>query len=293
MSFESVQKFRAGCAENDAKRDAGLTTPEDITRFDDIIYGNYGKETSLDVYCPRGTAAPLPTILSVHGGGWVYGDKELYSHYCMRLAQRGFTVVNFTYRLAPENRYPAVLEDCCAVFTWVAAHAEEYFIDLRNLFMVGDSAGGQLVYQLCTILTNPAYKALFKLDIPEGFRINACGLNCGCYFMPVSRVTPPAGMLADYLPENWKPYVKQLQTKKYVTADFPPSYVMSSEADFLKVMAKPMYRLLRNRGVEAELHIFGSKDRKDIGHVFHVNCYLPEAAQCNDEECAFFRRHLR
>ena len=55
----------------------------------------------------------------------------------------------------------------------------------------------------------------------------------------------------------------------------------------------PMYRLLRRKGVETQLHIYGTKEQKDIGHVFHVNCKLPLAAQCNDDQCAFFRSHIR
>ena len=71
---------------NDAKRDAGLTTPDDIQRFDDIQYGPDPVENKLDVYRPKNTQGKIPVIVSVHGGGWVYGDKELYQFYGMTLA---------------------------------------------------------------------------------------------------------------------------------------------------------------------------------------------------------------
>ena len=55
----------------------------------------------LDVYRPKlNIKGKLPVIMSVHGGGWVYGDKDVYQWYCMNLAQRGFAVVNYSYRLA-------------------------------------------------------------------------------------------------------------------------------------------------------------------------------------------------
>ena len=173
--MEEIRNMREGIAESDAKRDAGLNIPEDVTRFVDLRYGEYA-ENLLDVYCPKGTDRPLPTIVSIHGGGWFYGDKELYSHYCMRLAQRGFTVVNFTYRLAPEYQYPAPLQDTCAVMHWMQAHGAEYFIDLQNVFMLGDSAGGQLCHQVLTMLTNPNYAALFDFGTPEGFSCRLTGL---------------------------------------------------------------------------------------------------------------------
>ena len=292
---EKIKQLRQNIAAGDAKRDAGLTIPEDVTRFLDLRYGDHA-ENRLDIYCPKGTDTKLPTIVSIHGGGWVYGDKELYSHYCMRLAQRGFTVVNFTYRLAPEHRYPAALQDTCAVMRWMQENAASYWIDLDNVFMLGDSAGGQLCHQVLTLLTNPDYAALFDFAPPAGFRVNACALNCGCYFLPVNRLIPPKWcglMIQAYIPEDYVPLLKQLKPHKYTNKDFPPAIVMSCANDFLKHMAKPMYRLLRRRGVEAQLHMYGTKSQKEIAHVFHVNCKLPLAAQCNDDQCAFFRAHMR
>ena len=109
--------IRAEFAEEDNKRDAGLKTPENIVRYDDIIYGTESKWQKLDVYCQKDATGKLPVIVSVHGGGWVYGDKERYQFYCMDLAERGFAVVNFSYRLAPEYKFPASLEDTNSVFT--------------------------------------------------------------------------------------------------------------------------------------------------------------------------------
>ena len=125
--------------EGDAQRDAGLTTPEDIVRFDDIQYGTEEpKWQMLDVYRPKAAEGKLPVILSVHGGAWVYGDKDVYQYYCMSLAQRGFAVVNFSYRLAPEYKYPASFEDVNAVCEWITANADRYGLDTDNVFAVGE-----------------------------------------------------------------------------------------------------------------------------------------------------------
>ena len=91
------------CTKSDTARDSGLTTPPEIQRFDDIQYGSDPKWNILDVYRPKSAAdSLLPVIVSFHGGGWVYGDKEVYQFYCMDLAKRGFAVINYTYRLAPK-----------------------------------------------------------------------------------------------------------------------------------------------------------------------------------------------
>ena len=102
MSAKS-DAVRKSFKEFDDVRDAGLTTPEDIVRFDDICYGEDINWQKLDVYRPKSAVGQvLPVSVSIHGGGWVYGDKERYQYYCMSLAQHGFAVVNYTYRLAPE-----------------------------------------------------------------------------------------------------------------------------------------------------------------------------------------------
>ena len=293
---QAIARIRQNWTEVDRIRDAGLTIPEDVVRHLDLRYGQY-PENLLDVYYPAGTDKPLPTIISIHGGGWCYGSKQLYSHYCMRLAQRGFTVVNFDYRLAPENKYPAPLEDCCNVFRWVQEHSAEYFIDLNNIFTVGDSAGGQIEFQLLTMLTNPDYAAIFSFGPPEGFRVNACALNCGCYFFPpFNRFLSPrkaSPMFEAYFPEDFLSIAGQIKAHKYVTDQFPPAFVMTSANDYLRMMAKPVHRLLKRKKVESVLHIFGTKAQKEIGHVFHLNCYYPLAAQCNDMECDFFRAHRK
>jgi acetyl esterase/lipase len=292
---ETIKKMRLEWAEGDARRDAGVIDPEGLKRYEDLRYGEH-PENLLDVYCPEDAQGCLPTIISIHGGGWFYGSKKLYSHYCLKMAKRGFTVVNFDYRLAPENKYPAAVEDCCAVLEWVKNHGGEYHIDTNNLFMVGDSAGGQLAFQVLTMLTSPKYRKFFSFAPPEDVRINACGLNCGCYFMPLSKWLPPQKMGAifvAYFPEDYMACVPSLKAQKYVTKHFPPAFVMTSRNDYLRFMGPPMHWLLKLKGGESVLRIYGKKSQKEIGHVFHLNCKSELADRCNDEQAAFFRKHMR
>ena len=74
MSSIIRREFKKG----DDIRDAGLTAPDDVIRYKDIAYGKDSAMQVLDVYRPKDTEGNLPVIVSVHGGGWVYGDKELY-----------------------------------------------------------------------------------------------------------------------------------------------------------------------------------------------------------------------
>jgi acetyl esterase len=92
-----------------------------------------------------GAKAPAPALVFFHGGGWVIGNIHVYDGVCRRLASYGgFPVVSVDYRLAPEHKFPAPLEDCVAALHWVAGHGAELGIDGSRLVIAGDSAGGNL-----------------------------------------------------------------------------------------------------------------------------------------------------
>lgn len=95
----------------------------------------------LDVFRPTNAAGPIPLIVVVHGGGWIYGDKEIYRLYARELARHGFAVICYNYVLAPEKRFPYQLIELDHVLAWAKANADEYGFDTDNVFLVGDSAG--------------------------------------------------------------------------------------------------------------------------------------------------------
>ncbi len=291
MSITSMY-VRRTFKKSDDERDAGLTTPEDVKRFDDIQYGPDPEWQMLDVYRPREAEGPLSVLVSVHGGGWVYGDKEIYQYYCMDLARRGFAVVNFTYRLAPEFKFPAPLEDTNLVCAWILDHAGEYGMDPTRFFAVGDSAGAHILGLYAEFCTNPEYAALFSFQPPEGFVPTALALNCGAY-----RITLDSGpddrtnrlLMRDFLPEKGTPQeLEEICVLDHVTPRFPPAIVMTSYGDFLKAQAPLLEEALRADGVAVTSLFYGDEDNQ-LGHVFHLNIRTPDAIRCNDEECEFFR----
>ena len=285
-SEKTRREFKAG----DDIRDAGLTTPNDVVRRDDIRYGKASPLQVLDVYRPLSAGdRRLPVIVSVHGGAWVYGDKERYQYYCMSLAQRGFAVVNFSYRLAPEWKYPAGIEDTDTVFKWVLDHAEAQGFDPARVFAVGDSAGAHMLAVYCCICTNPGYAASYPFSPPEGFAPTAVALNCGAYAM---RDDWQAPALLDLLPGGGTPAELALITPiEHITAAFPPAFVMTSNDDFLKPQALPLAARLMELDVPFQLRFFGDRKTR-LAHVFHCDMRSVEGARCNDEECAWFRRFV-
>ncbi len=290
MSLEALL-FRYNASKSDRKRDAAIALPEGITQCRNISYGPHGKDNLLDVYYPEGTAAPLPTIVSIHGGGYVYGSKEVYRRYGMDMAKRGFAFVNFNYRLAPKWKFPTPLCDTNAVLHWVVKNAHRYHLDPDRILLVGDSAGAQLASQYAAMWANPVYAALFPLKLPK-ITIRALGLNCGLYDMAQRASDPRKGLSLDYLGRELSPEDPRFRVLESIGSNYPPAFLTTSCEDFLRENAEPMCRFLKERGIDAQWRCYGREGDKTVGHVFHVNIALPEATQCNDDTAEFFRRYL-
>jgi len=294
-----VLEMRKAWAEGDALRDAGNNEPDNIEKYRNISYGMYDTWNLMDIYIPKAKSvnaenrSKWPVIISIHGGGWFYGDKELYRFYCMHLAEYGFAVINYNYRLAPEFRFPAPIEDAGNVFNWVSKNADKYNLDKNNIFMTGDSAGAQLVSQMACIVSNSEYAALFNIKVPLDLKFNAVALACGIYSFPsMKEVEKISVNILDYLGDMSLLNDRRTKVLEHITSEYPPAFVFSSYCDFLFSECQPMADLIESRGAEAKFHIFGSPDRIDIGHVFHVNMKLKEGEKANREQIEFFKSHI-
>jgi acetyl esterase len=118
-----------------------------IAKSEDRTVPGPDGEIPIRVYTPDVTDAsrPLPILVYYHGGGWVIGSIETHDNTCRALANlTPCIVVSVEYRLAPEFRFPAGLEDCYAATQWVAEHGSELGGDPTRLAVGGDSAGGNL-----------------------------------------------------------------------------------------------------------------------------------------------------
>ena len=292
MSLQSFM-FRRNAAKSDKLRDDAIALPEGVIECRNISYGSHGSDNLLDVYFPKGTQAPLPTIVSIHGGGYVYGSKEIYRRYGMDMAKRGFAFVNFNYRLAPKWKFPTPLFDTNAVMEWICKNAVRYHLDPSRIILVGDSAGAQLASQYAAIVTNPEYATLFQMKVPK-ITIKALGLNCGMYDMKSRAADKRKGLQLDYLGKftQLSPDDPRFAVLENITSDYPPAYITTACHDFLRPCAEPMYRFLQERNIPAQWKCYGAEENEAVGHVFHVNILLPEAVQCNDDAAAFFRKYV-
>ncbi len=107
-----------------------------------LVASNY--EAKLDIYKRRDTTGPRPTLIFLHGGGWVQGSKEQSLMSLMPWFEMGWNVVNVEYRLGRVALAPAAVEDSLCALKFVAAQAKTYDLDTNRLVVSGESAGGHL-----------------------------------------------------------------------------------------------------------------------------------------------------
>lgn len=279
--YEEIERQRLQTRQADEARDADVDKqPAGIKQFCDMSYGEDDMQV-FDCYAPDDDALH-PVIINVHGGGWYYGDKEIYKAYCLRLAKQGYCVVNFSYRLAPEHPYPAALNDVNRLFHYIASSLHRYDGDVNRVNVVADSAGAQLALQYVTLQMNDDFRHYFDYEkLP--YDIQKAALYCGVYFLETSP-TMTEGRLKQlrhaYLPNNiWAKYREQLK---------PEAFMMDTKTDWLLATGKDDFlcedtlRLHQFLDEKARRHTFYDyrSDTESVRHVFelHPHTHVAEAA---------------
>jgi acetyl esterase/lipase len=137
---EARHAFRAG-------RAATQPEPQEVAEVRDLACPGPRGEIKLRAYRPRGSAAEelLPALIYFHGGGWLVGDLDSHDTACRHYANGArCRVVSVDYRMAPEHKFPAAVDDSVAATRWIIAQAAALKIDPARVAVGGDSAGGNL-----------------------------------------------------------------------------------------------------------------------------------------------------
>ncbi|MBQ9227728.1 MAG: alpha/beta hydrolase [Eubacterium sp.] len=289
------------CADGDAAKHAVQTPPEDVIEDNDIAYIDDGNiYHRLDVYYPesavygsQSTDSQLPVIIDIHGGGWIYGDKDLNKYYCLELAHRGYVVFNISYRLVPDVTVNEQLQDCAQALQWISENMNNYPCDGKNIMLTGDSAGGQMAVYSAALLESPSLRETF--DVVDGqLDLTALLLTSPVAFMK------DGGAFSLYTRPMWGSDYRQKATYSYMDLDalveevqLPPTYLITSDGDALAHdQTLRAAELLESKGVQTELVNYGDgEDGKPLAHVFSVlDPFGADGAEAIDGALAFYQR---
>jgi acetyl esterase len=245
----------------------------------------------LDLYVPRHGSGPFPTLLWIHGGGFIYGSPDQAGGFTAMLAGRGVVVASLDYSLAPDHHYPVPVRQADAALGWLAAHVAAYHGNPAAVFIGGDSSGAQVASQTAALITNPALARDMALVTQiAASAVRGVVLYCGIYDMHTVAGSGFHGictMLWSYTGQrDWQhaPEIGQLTTTAQATSDYPPTLLTAGDADPLDSRGHELAAALRRRGVDVTAVFY---EHQGLGHEYQFNYALPQARQMFATTVAF------
>ena len=268
-----------------------IGTPENVARIEDRSIQGPNGSIPVRVYQPDGEA-PFPMLVYFHGGGWVIGDIETHDMTCRSLANAsGCVIVSVDYRLSPEHKYPAPLEDCYAAVKYVAEHATEYNGDASRLAVGGDSAGGNLAAVVSLVARDRGGPSIgfqllvypvtdFNFNTPS-YRDNAEG-----YFLTTNLMKWFWNHYLRTDTDGAEPYASPMRAESL--RGLPPAFVITAEFDPLRDEGEAYAAKLRDAGVPATAHRYDGM----LHGFLSMAAILPQARAAIDEAALAVRNAL-
>ena len=276
----------------------------------DVPYRPTGRRSHLlDIYQPA-SASPAPIIFYVHGGGFSILSKDTHRIMALKLAQRGYLVININYRIGVRYPYPAPLEDAATALGWVLDNAARYGGDLDRMALMGESAGANLVTALTYMATHhcperfaqalyhrapriratiPVYGLHDVHDIARLWRGKSWPLWLRAELKAVSKTylgrrsdqsfnTAPLASPLRLIEQNTRPRTRAM----------PPFFASVGTADPVLDDSRRLKNALDALGVHCELHVFPGEI-----HAFNVMLWRPAARAHWRRVYRFLHRHVR
>lgn len=206
----------------------------------------YGADLAqrLELWVPESRGGgPYPLIVFYYGGGWHSGVPENYRFVARTLGERGFATALVGYRLVPEGRFPAMLQDSAAGLAWLSRNANRYGVAADRAVLAGHSAGA---YNAAMLALDPQW--LREAGVPEGMVAGVVGLAGPYDFYPFTSDSARAALGHVEPPERTQPI-------RFARGDAPPLLLMTgAEDDVVKPRnSVALAKAVRTAGGEAEL----------------------------------------
>ena len=227
--------------------------PVDIEEL--TITGGPSVHLALRILRPQDVRTPLPVIVYIHGAGWVFGSTQTHDRLVRELAVgAGAAVVFPVYRLCPEVRYPAALEECYMAARWVARHGQEHGLDAQRLAVAGDSVGGNMAAAV-TMLSRERGEPDIRLQLLF-YPVTDAAFDTASYH----QFAEGYHLRRDAMMWFWEQYTRHPGERNEITASplrastqqlqgLPPALIVTAEADVLRDEGEAYANKLREAGV--------------------------------------------
>jgi acetyl esterase len=236
---------------------AGLQAePPSIASVENRAVPGPAGDIPVRIYTPTGEA-PRPLLVYYHGGGWTIGTLDVADKPCRALAAAtSSVVVSVDYRMGPEHKFPAAVEDCYAATRWAADHAAELGADPERLVVIGDSAGGNLAAVISLIARERggpriAYQVLIYPVTDYAFDTPSYEQNADGYMLTREAMRWFWGNYLSSEADGAHPHASPLRASEL--AGLPPALVVTCEFDPLRDEGEAYGQRLGEAGVAVKV----------------------------------------
>ena len=235
-----------------------------------------------------------PALLYMHGGGFILGTLDGVDELCRAIAARsGFVVVSLEYRLAPENPYPAALDDCVDAYLWLREHARDLAIDHDRVAVGGDSAGGALAAGLCLALRDgelplPMAQVLAYPPVDDSFTAPSWTEFADA---PLLTSADSKWLIEQYRGPDYQDRVDPLAAPIRAESlhGLPPALILTAEVDPIRDDAEAYAARLHRAGVAVVTTRYAG-----VFHGFFTEVgVFAKTEQAIEDVCAYLRRLVR
>lgn len=244
----------------------------------DLVYATIdGIDLHYDFAAPPEGPGPFPFVLCIHAGGWQLGNKKSYRDIVKELAEKGYTAATIEYRLTPDHKWPAQLEDVQKAIEFFRANAAKLKIDPARFGVVGDDAGAHLALMLALTAAEKnedkhrvqaVVNYFAPLDLRE-WRVTSAWVETK---IRIGFLKSSEQVIIDFLGtgDRTAPIYAEVSPIMHVTAGAPPilTFIGSEDPLVPVAQAEAFHAALKKAGVEEELVIVEGQDhdRENINH---------------------------
>ncbi len=263
-----------------------------------IRYDPADPDALLDIHRPAHPDPRAPTILWVHGGGFLSGRRGDMAEYLKILAGKGFVTVSVDYTLAPSAHYPTPVRQVSRALAFLDREGGRLGVDREKLVIAGDSAGAQIAAQVANVVTSPAYARAVGIAAPIAAKqLKGALLYCGVY--DITRLDGGRSILLRWFVRtvtwaysgrrDWRdaPGFDRLSVARDVTAGFPPTFISAGNADPLGPQSILMDAALRRAGVPVHGLFFPPGHVPGLGHEYQFDLDTPDGQRALAESVAW------
>ena len=219
----------------------------------------------------------VPTIVWIHGGAFLSGDKGQIANYLTILGARGYTSVGVNYSLGPGARYPTPVRLAKAALGYLVRESYRLRIDPQRLYLAGDSAGAHIAAQLANSISVPAYaKALGISRSISRAQLRGVILHCGVYDLALARFDGAFGhfmrtAIWSYGGRTSPAHMPEFSVTRYVSADFPPAFITAGNGDPLLAHSHALAEALVKVGAKVDTLFFAADYQPQLLHEYPFN----------------------